>query len=376
MKILLVTSSYLPKIGGLETVTASLAKGLQDCGKSISVITQRYPRTLPRCERINEIPVQRWYFIFPRLEYLRRRRVDLFFAGILIFPISLILLIARIKSGKPDVVNLHFAGALSLFLLIAHWVLDFQLIVSLHGDDVEGLTRRTRFDRWMFGAILRRADAVTACSHYLLDRAKEFEPSITPKAHVVYNGIGILKTVPSNLSERILAVGRMVNKKGFDLLVNALGILNNLRAQLIGDGPERGTLEQLARELGLQNRITFSGVQSRDEIMRAMAEARVIVIPSRQEPFGMVALEAMSAGKPIVAARVGGLPEILSGADALFFEPDDVSSLVETLERALNVLAHNPKFGERNRERILRFSMDHMIAGYTTVYSSILAQEH
>lgn len=370
MKILLVASSYLPNIGGLELVTASLAEGLKQRGNSIAVITQRYPRTLLGVEEINGVPVQRWHFIFPRFEQLRHGRVDLFIAGLFYFPVTLVHLIAWIRGSKTDVVNLHFVGAPSLFLLIARRLINFRLIVSLHGDDVEGLPQRSRFDRWLFRAVLHRANAVTACSRYLLDRTMEVGQSITPQARVIYNGLEIQRIAAANPSNGVLVVGRMVRKKGFDLLLRALVELKDVRARLIGDGPERRALESLALELGLQDRIEFHGAQSHDEVMRAIAASKVVVIPSRQEPFGLVALEAMAAGKPIVAARVGGLPEILDGADACLFETENTASLAEMLRSALNTLECNPEFGECNCERVQRFSMERMIADYETVYSS------
>lgn len=370
MKILLIPSSYLPNIGGLETVTAFLAKGLHERGHSVSVITQRYPRTLRGDEEIAAIRVQRWHFLLPRLRDLRRGRVDLFIAGLFYFPVTLLRLIAQIKAGKPNVVNLHFVGAPSLFVLMARWVVNFRLVVSLHGDDVEGLERRTRFDRWLFRAVLRRADAVTACSRYLLDRAK-IEQNITFKAHVIYNGFDLQSNGIAHESVDILAIGRMVRRKGFDLLLYALAELRGVTARLIGDGPERAGLEKLARELGVRDRVEFCGAQSRDEVMSAMAGSRVVVIPSRQESFGLVALEAMAAGKPVVAARVGGLPELLDSADAFLIEPESVTMLTQTLGQALHALAHNPGFGGRNREAAQRFSTNYMVAGYENEYSSL-----
>jgi hypothetical protein len=90
-----------------------------------------------------------------------------------------------------------------------------SLVVSLHGDDVEGLPCGSAFDRWVFRATLRRADAVTACSHYLLNEAQTWEPRIQHKARVIHNGTELTNAhFDTEGGNAVLAVGRMVSKKG------------------------------------------------------------------------------------------------------------------------------------------------------------------
>ncbi len=368
MKILLIASSYLPKIGGLENVTAALAAGLQRHHHTVTIITQRTPRTLTAFERIQGVSVHRWHFIFPRLEDLRRGRPDLFIAGLLFFPLTLFRLVAQIAVHKPDVVNLQFAGAPSLFLLVARRLIPFRMVVSLHGDDVEGRPLCNRFDRWILGKLVGCADAVTACSRYLLERVTEFEPQIACRGAVVYNGVQMERLASVEADEKVLAVGRLVKKKGFDLILYAMQELQDIRVRIIGDGPERDALATLATELDLRDRVEFCGAQSYAQVMRLMAAAKIVAIPSRQEPFGLVAIEAMNAGKPIVAARTGGLVEILEDTDTFFFESGNSKMLAAMLRKALDKLDQDPGFGRRNRERGARFSQDRMIDGYEAAY--------
>jgi len=398
MDILLIVSSYLPNRGGLQTVTSQLAKELQRRGIQVSVLTQRYPRTLAASEEIDGVPVQRLLFLTPRLRDLQRGRLDLFFASLFFFPITLMRLICRIARDKPDVINLHFLGAHPLFVLVARWLVHFRFIVTLHGDDVEGLPRGTWFDRWVFCATLRRADGVTACSRYLLDLAKTVEPTIEKKARVIYNGADLnLSSFPfplrSKIPEvedsrsaaegaerrgeggegvRLLAAGRMVPKKGFDVLLRALKCNDGkqkMRLNLIGDGPEHSKLESLARELGLQDQVAFLGLQDHAFVVRAMQSSCMVVVPSREEPFGLVALEAMAAGKPVVATRVGGLPEVLQDADAILVEPNDPEALAAAIINMLAQLEREPEFGARNRAIAARFSIAQMTDCYEAIYS-------
>ncbi len=373
LKVWVVASSYLPKTGGLERVSSGLAKELQRRGYSVKVLTQRHPRTLPENEAIEGVSVQRLVFLIPRLHYLRNGRLLLFFASFIWFPLTLVRLLWQIANEQPQVVNLHFVGAPAIFLLLIRNILRFRFVVSLHGDDVEGLARGNRFDRWIFRATLRQADVVTACSRYLLDQAEVIEPSIRRKAQVIHNGMEIFPLAPIDQArDVILAVGRMVYKKGFDVLLRAFAQCRNIgtatRLTLIGDGPERNRLESLARDLGLEHRVEFAGLQNQDQVRDAMQASRLVVIPSRQEPFGMVALEAMAVGKPVVATRAGGLPEILKEADALLVEPDQPHMLAMAIENMWQRLNDNTALGSRNREIASHFSVERMVDQYAATY--------
>jgi len=372
MRILFVSSSYSPVLGGLQTTTHDLAQHLQKNGHEIEVIANRYPRSLPAREAMANVSVTRWHFIDPRLQYLRNGRLDLFLAGLFYFPLTLCRLIARIRRTNPDVVNLHFVRVPTLFVLIAHCLRPFRLVVSFHGDDVEGFSQRTAFDKWVCKAILRRADAVTTCSRYLLDQLETVAPTVKSKARAVHYG---LNTAPAeelvNTSQPsvLVSAGRMVPKKGLDVLLKAVALMHDqLHLTLMGDGPESDTLKSLAKEIGIDNRVTFQPTQSRSQVLAAMAASKVVIIPSRLEPFGMVALEAMSQGKPIVASKVGGLPEFLEGADAVLVAHDDPLVLANAIEEVVRRLEKNPNFGARNRELAARFTLERMMNGYLDAY--------
>jgi len=370
MKVLLIAASYAPVRGGLQTIAQTLASSLKLRGHEIRVLTNRYPRALAADERLDEIPVRRWDFLTPELRHLRNLRFDLFLAGLFYFPSTLTRIILLLLRERPDVVNLHFAGAPSLFVLIARLLVTFRLVVSLHGDDVEGLPRRSSFDRVVFRTLLRKADVVTACSQYLLDEAIKFEPAAGPKGLTVRNGIDPLSVPVLNGERRgVIAAGRMFRQKGFDVFLRAhAATASKPHMTLIGDGPERESLERLASSLGLKGEVSFSGQQDRESVLAEMAKAELIVIPSRRESFGMVALEAMALGKPVVASRVGGLPEILKGADALLVEPDEPNTLANAIDTALEKVRGDAAFGLRNREWATHFSARRMVDGYIGAY--------
>ncbi len=371
--ICLVVASYSPNFGGLQRTTSMLAVALQARGHEVEVLTQRYPRSLPASEVIDGVPVRRLLFLTPRLRSLLAGRIDLFLAGLVLFPVTLVRMVWYIRRRGPDVVNLHFVGDPTLFVLLARLLCRFRLIVSLHGDDVEGLGRGTWFDRRLFRMALSRANAVTACSAYLLRQATRLVPAIKRKGRVICNGVDVSANPPSLApGPTLLAVGRMVPAKGFDLLLHALAALPYSGAPptlaLIGDGPERAALEALATRLGVADRVAFPGRKDAAGVAAAIAACQVLVAPSRQEAFGIVALEAMAAGKPVVATRVGGLPELLAGAASIMIPPGDVGALVAGLSDALERVMAEPAFGGTNREHARQFSVALMADRFSALY--------
>ncbi len=184
MRILLVPSTYHPILGGVQTVAHNLAQNLIKSGHEVQVVTNRYPRSLPAREIIDGIPVRRLLFLSPDVNSLRRGRADLLLASFYFYPSSLRRLGELMRHFRPDVVNVHFPDHQNRFVLALRRRFEFRLVVSLHGDEIERLVTARGLQ-----AMLREADAVTACSRHLLEQAVRLEPSIAEKAHVVHNGI-------------------------------------------------------------------------------------------------------------------------------------------------------------------------------------------
>lgn len=322
MRILLLPSSYAPVLGGLQTVAQALARNLMARGHEVRVVTNRYPRNLPSRETIDGVSVERWQFLRPSWDQLRRRRADLFLAALYYAPTVRHRLHRLMRTFRPDVVNVHFPDALIPFVLGLRRHFSFRLVVSLHGHDVERFTApgAKKGESWNLRAILREADAVTACSRHLLETADRLEPSVQAKGFVLYNGID-----PERFRDRtpyqhprpyIFAMGRLTHQKGFDLLLEAFARVNPLASNvdliLAGEGEERTALESQAQQLGLGERVYFYGRASQEEIVRLLNGCLFLAVPSRLEPFGIVAMEGLAAGKPVLATRVGGMGEFLA----------------------------------------------------------------
>jgi glycosyltransferase involved in cell wall biosynthesis len=170
-------------------------------------------------------------------------------------------------------------------------------------------------------------------------------------------------------------VGRLVRPKGVDTLLRAFVEVERRepRAQLVivGDGPWRQRLVHLGRDLGLST-VHFLGW--REDVVSIMADLDVLVMPSRWEGFGLVALEAMSLGKPVIATRVSALPEVIAeGVTGLLVPAEDPSSLAREILKLLRDPILATRMGQAGSQRVRReFTVDRMVSSTIQVYHQIL----
>jgi glycosyltransferase involved in cell wall biosynthesis len=153
----------------------------------------------------------------------------------------------------------------------------------------------------------------------------------------------------------MLFCGRLSPEKGLDLLLRAAARLDRpWRLLVAGDGMERGPAEHLARRLGVADRVEFRGWTDRAALSALYANAAVVAVPSRwPEPFGIVGLEAMSHGRPVVAFAVGGIPEWLDdGVNGFLIRPYDIEELADRLQELLDAPERARTMGERGRARV------------------------
>jgi glycogen(starch) synthase len=154
-------------------------------------------------------------------------------------------------------------------------------------------------------------------------------PTIAVRSSVIHNGLEIPVLAPTPLqfdSPRLLCLGRLSREKGFDLALAAVKILKQefpeIRLVLAGDGPMRTDLEQRAREFGIRDHVDFLGWVAPGDVPSLINTVTVVLMPSRQESLPLAALEAALMARPLVAARVGGLPEVvIDEATGLLVEP-------------------------------------------------------
>ena len=173
--------------------------------------------------------------------------------------------------------------------------------------------------------------------------------------------------------------GRLVRKKGVDVLLNALALLSGrlpgVRLVVVGDGPERPALERLAATLGVAGAVTFVGHRVQDQMEGALAGVWVQAVPSRwDEPFGLVAAEAMMRGTAVVASSGGGLADqVVPGQTGALVPPGNAQALADALEPMLRDRDLAERMGAAGRARALaELTIDRHVDRMLTIYEDVL----
>jgi glycosyltransferase involved in cell wall biosynthesis len=217
--------------------------------------------------------------------------------------------------------------------------LGIPTVSTAHGFTDGGW--RNRLYEWVQVAALRRFDAVVAVSRpvaaRLLSRGLKPERTyIVPNAWseiLAPHPRAVARAVLGVSDERFLVgwVGRMTHEKGLDVLIEALACLRDLPiwASAVGQGPECVAAKARAQSLGLAGRVRWGGLVP--QASRFFTAFDVFVLSSRTEGVPIVLFEAMAAGVPIVATRVGGVPDVLTAADAVLLPPDNPAALAEAI---------------------------------------------
>lgn len=277
-----------------------------------------------------------------------------------------------------DIALIHAnSGAPAQWLTPAAWITKCPLVVHLHAPY---LARH----RFVFG--LHQADHLVGVSDYVLDEFRA-DGVAESQLSVIHNGVAAdrfaldetfdfrrFADVPTD-AILIGAVGSLIHRKGFDLLIQALARQSSeYYLCLFGDGDDAEKLKALTNSLGLMNRVRFLGNCANPAPLYHAAD--MLVMPSRQEAFGLVVLEAGIYGLPAVATRVGGIPEVIIDRETGLLVPsEDVNSLAH----AMALLGSDPIFrkrlGENARARIQsKFSLSQMADKFEELYLSQIKQ--
>lgn len=295
-----------------------------------------------------------------------------------------------------DVIHAHWVLPNAPVAAIAAEWYHLPLVVSLHGSDVFMAERNRVFGgaaRWSFN----QAAWITACSDELMNRAlalgaDENKTELIPygaDAKAFHVNSADARRVRSQLqldtnAVMILAVGRMVYKKGFEVLVAAMPqILQNTpaaRLVLVGYGDLRSDLEQQAHGLGLNGHVTFAGRVAREEIPAYYAAADIIAVPSVRDAAGNVdglpnvVLEGMAAGKPVVASNIAGFPDVIGDGESGLLVPEkDVPALAQAILELANDGELRQRLGAHGRAQVReKLNWENVARRFVAVYERVM----
>jgi N-acetyl-alpha-D-glucosaminyl L-malate synthase BshA len=232
-----------------------------------------------------------------------------------------------------DIIHAHYALPQGFLGLLLKYFKRRPLIITVHGSDITLLAKNPLAGP-IIGFVLGKADRVVAVSSFLKDEVKELGVP-EEKIEVIYGGVAVSEDMePFEPAGRAVTfIGSLVPQKGVDVLIEAFKEVKTEDATLVivGDGPERKRLEAMAPD-----NIQFLG--RRKGIKNVLEKSDLLVLPSKEEGFGLVLLEAMAAGVPVVATNVGGIGEIVEdGQSGILVEKDNPEQLAEAIDRVLQV---------------------------------------
>lgn len=333
MNIVIVSHLYFPNIGGVEIAVSKLAAYLVKNGNLVHILTSRFPQSLSKREFLNKIVILRLPFRIPEMTSV---------SAIIKFPIRLLECLLEISAfcvkNKTHIVNLHYPSENALYAVLLSKLSHAPLITSIHGSDIESFAQSGRLKKWIVGFALNNSSFIVANSQDLSNKAKSLYGKIDDsKFRVIGNCVEIPEhasksSAKLNGDKYILGVGRFVIVKGFDILIQAFKIFSqktpNVRLIILGDGEEKENLLNLVNSLALQDLVTFPGNIENSKVFDYLSGCEFLVLPSRPEAFGIVCLEAMAVGKPVIAFNVGGVSEVVkNGYNGLLVDEHNPDSL-------------------------------------------------
>ena len=362
-----------PSQGGSGVVASELALGLAERGHTVHIVSYSVPFRLSAYNPnvvVHEVEVAS----YPLFKYPP-------------YTLGLATKLAEVASDEQlDVIHAHYAVPHAVSAFLAREIIGEgapKIVTTLHGTDItlvgadESFHRVTRF-------AMEVSDAVTAVSQYLKRRTIE-EFSLERSIDVIYNFIDTNRGNggPDCGSERWAPNGEKILmhasnfrpvKRVSDVVRVFELVCRELPAKLllVGEGPERLFVKQLVKELGLAEHVHFLGEQQYLETLLTAAD--LFLLPSEQESFGLVALEAMNCNVPVVGARVGGLPEVvLHGETGYLLPVGEVRAMADAAIELLSDDAKHARFAEASRERAAsEFDRQKIIPQYEALYQRLL----
>jgi glycosyltransferase involved in cell wall biosynthesis len=294
-------------------------------------------------------------------------------------PWKLYSLARFLRDWAPDIVHVHHASSAALVSTLAKRFTHARIVTTLHRD----FQTLTKPQRWMLSHAISMSDLVLCNSQSTWDSIHAHAGQIDlPESRIIYNGIDLRKidqvqtALPSRPARHVLrvgAVGRLIPIKGFETLLEAIALLHQqnraVELVLVGDGPLMPELLRKTRQLGIEGMTTFAGSVPRDEVYRQLHAMDVFVASSYSEGFCNGMVEAMGAGRAVVATDIPVFREILGTDYPLFYTAGSARELAARLQHCSEATVWREQLGERLRLRATNdFSLDACARNHGNVY--------
>jgi len=273
-----------------------------------------------------------------------------------------------IRKYRPDCLISNFSA--DNVMLLVGWLMRvpsrvawYHTLISQIEIDGEITSWKTRLLKFRKQIVYRGATFIVSVSGACREDVQRVFQTPERKCRVLRNSLvdplpGLILDQTKSLKNKVVCVGRLHPTKGQDTLIRAVAILKNvlpnITIEFIGDGPSKESCLQLARDLGVEDACSFEGDIRHDEVLKRMALATATVVPSRSEGFGLVNIESLAVGTPVVASCVGGIVEVIrDGVDGFLVPPDNPDALAERLLLLLSNPDLRRTMSRNARERFL-----------------------
>lgn len=403
MQNLLVLTSSFPKRENSHEARFifSQVKKISEHEFNVTVIAPHFP-----CGKIQErwgkICIDRFVYSFPlsfeRLTYgsgiLFNIKKDPFtFFSVVPFCISeLLWSLKKIFTTDIDLIHTHWLVPQGLIGAFLHRLSNIPHVATVHGSDLNILKKYTLLHP-VCRFITSNSVIITVNSNYMKQQLLAISPNCERKIQVIPMGIDLMQFCSSGklnirsyyqTNHIIFSAGRLIEIKGIAYLIDAMpDILTRFpdtRLLIAGDGPEKESLIQKIHMLNLDSRVTLLGLLSPQDIIGYYHSADVFVLPSIQkfgmtEALGVVLLEAMASGCPVIGSNVGGIPDIITDGENGFLVPEqNPNALAEKISRIFSDTELREKFRKNGYSRIREsFTWDKVTEDFLSVYNQSIA---
>ncbi len=379
MRVLQLTQRFPPAIGGVENHVLNLASKLTESGLRVDVFASDSMRDVPF--RRLEGETSKFPFTLRRFHAIKLAAMP---HGLGIVAPAMI---PGAFSQSTDLIHAHAYGYFPTYVgALARRIRKVPLVITPHSNTGRSRAAKRIFDILVPTLTLRQAQRIIALTE---SEAEYLTVLGIPRQQIVVipNGVNLAefanirpKTIRDN-DATIIFVGRLYPKqKGLEVLIQALSHIPRsvkFRLDLVGEdwGAVSGLL-QLARQIGVDDRVVVRGSSGRDSLLHSYASADLLVLPSLFEAFGIVLLEAMAAGLPVVASNVGGIPEVVEdGKTGLLVKPGDSERLGAAIEKLLSDDSLRKAMSDAGRKRASLFSWDLLVPKIKRVYEEVIAEK-
>jgi glycosyltransferase involved in cell wall biosynthesis len=364
VKILQQCMYFPPETGGLESYVLDLTGGLVRAGHEVRMLTSRsVPGTLAR-ESVHGVDVVRTWF--PGKSTM----------GWAAHTLASIPAHRKLASDADILHAQTFASALPGMLSRSP---DLPLVLTLHTSHFQ---RRRKSPLWrpILKRIIASSDWLITASSELLEMALELYPH--PRAEALTNAVDTsvfrptAPTVAPTPGRRlIIAPCRLFPPKGVIHLIEAMPRLareRDVELAIVGEGPDRASLESRVSQLGVTDRVRFLGQRKREDMPAILSSGEIVVMPSLMEATSIAALESMACERPVAASAVGGLLELVDEDVGTHFQPADPDDLVEKVSALLD-RDDLEEVGARARRRVIeRWGLDRLIGRHLEIYQTLM----